>query len=71
MRQIRITRVGGPKSSRFAKRKTRLRAQAQCAIRVCALGINFADTMAHRALPRRAELPFVPGYEVAAHRRGG
>ncbi|HEX3746857.1 MAG TPA: zinc-binding dehydrogenase [Bryobacteraceae bacterium] len=66
MRQIWITRVGGPEVLEVREAPDPTPGPGELRIRVRAAGINFADTMARIGLyPDAPKLPFVPGYEVA------
>lgn len=66
MRQIWITRVGGPEVLEVREAQDPVPGPGEVRIRVRAAGINFADTMARVGLyPDAPKLPFVPGYEVA------
>ncbi len=66
MRQIWITRVGGPEVLEVREAQDPTPGPGEVRIRVRAAGINFADTMARVGLyPDAPKLPFVPGYEVA------
>jgi len=66
MRQIWITRVGGPEVLQIREAQDPNPGPGELRIRVRAAGINFADTMARIGLyPDAPKLPFVPGYEVA------
>jgi len=66
MRQIWITKVGGPEVLQIREAADPTPGQGEVRIRVRALGINFADTMARIGLyPDAPKLPFVPGYEVS------
>jgi synaptic vesicle membrane protein VAT-1 len=66
MRQIWITRVGGPEVLQVREAEDPKPGPGELRIRVRAAGINFADTMARIGLyPDAPKLPFVPGYEVA------
>ena len=66
MRQIWITRVGGPEVLEVREAPDPAPGPGEVRIRVRAAGINFADTLARIGLyPDAPKLPFVPGYEVA------
>jgi NADPH:quinone reductase-like Zn-dependent oxidoreductase len=66
MRQIWITRAGGPEVLQVREAPDPIAGPGEVRIRVRAAGINFADTMARVGLyPDAPKLPFVPGYEVA------
>ncbi len=66
MRQIWITRVGGPEVLEVREAPDPTPGPGEVRIRACAAGINFADTLARVGLyPDAPKLPFVPGYEVA------
>ncbi len=66
MRQIWITRPGGPEVLEIREAADPSPAAGEVRIRVRAIGINFADTMARLGLyPDAPPLPFVPGYEVS------
>jgi len=66
MRQIWITRAGGPEVLQIREAADPAPAAGEVRIRVRAIGINFADTMARLGLyPDAPPLPFVPGYEVS------
>ena len=66
MRQIWITRVGGPEVLEVREVQDPTPEPGEVRIRVRAAGINFADTLARIGLyPDAPKLPFVPGYEVA------
>jgi NADPH:quinone reductase-like Zn-dependent oxidoreductase len=66
MRQIWITRAGGPEVLQVREAQDPNPGPGELRIRVRAAGINFADTMARVGLyPDAPKLPFVPGYEVA------
>ena len=66
MRQVWITRKGGPEVLQVREAADPQAASGELRIRVRAAGVNFADLMARRGLyPDAPPLPFVPGYEVA------
>ena len=66
MRQVWITRKGGPEVLQVREAPDPQPASGELRIRVRAAGVNFADLMARRGLyPDAPPLPFVPGYEVA------
>lgn len=66
MRQIWITRTGGPEVLQVREAPDPTPGPGELRVRVRAAGINFADTMARIGLyPDAPALPFVPGYEVA------
>ncbi len=66
MRQVWITRKGGPEVLQVREGPDPQPGQDEVRIRVRAAGVNFADLMARRGLyPDAPPLPFVPGYEVA------
>jgi len=66
VRQVWITRRGGPEVLRLREAPDPHPGPGEVRIRVRAAGVNFADLMARRGLyPDAPKLPFVPGYEVA------
>lgn len=66
MKEVVITRAGGPEVLRLQERPTPTPAQGQVRITVKAAGINFADILARKGLyPDSPPLPCVVGYEVA------
>ena len=66
MRQVWITRKGGPEVLEVRQAPDPQPGPDEVRIRVRAAGVNFADLMARRGLyPDAPKLPFVPGYEVA------
>ena len=66
MRQVWITRKGGPEVLEVREAPDPQPRGGEVRIRVRAAGVNFADLMARRGLyPDAPRLPFVPGYEVA------
>lgn len=66
MRQIWISRAGGPEVLEVREAPDPEPAAGQVRIRVAAVGVNFADLMARMGTyPDAPPLPFVPGYEVA------
>ena len=66
MRQIWISRVGGPEVLQVREAADPLPATGQVRVRVRAAGVNFADTMARIGLyPDAPKIPCVVGYEVA------
>jgi synaptic vesicle membrane protein VAT-1 len=66
VRQVWITRKGGPEVLEVRQAPDPQPGADEVRIRVRAAGVNFADLMARRGLyPDAPKLPFVPGYEVA------
>ncbi len=66
MRQIFITRSGGPEALKVLERPDPAPSRGEVLIRVKAAGINFADILARQGLyPDAPKLPCVVGYEVA------
>jgi NADPH:quinone reductase-like Zn-dependent oxidoreductase len=66
MRQVWITRTGGPEVLEVREAPDPEPGEGQVRIRVAAAGVNFADTMARIGLyPDAPRLPAVVGYEVA------
>ncbi|GAC1337184.1 MAG: medium chain dehydrogenase/reductase family protein [Myxococcales bacterium] len=66
MRQIWISRKGGPEVLELREAPDPPPQAGQVRIRVRAAGVNFAETLARLGLyPDAPRLPFVPGYEVA------
>ena len=66
MKQVVITKAGGPEVLRTEVVADRDPAGAEVRIRVRASGVNFADIMARRGLyPDAPKLPTVVGYEVS------
>jgi len=66
VRQVWITRKGGPEVLEMREAPDLQPGPDEVRIRVRAAGVNFADLMARRGLyPDAPKLPFVPGYEVA------
>ena len=66
MRQIVITKSGGPEVLSIQERKDEKPGKGEVAIRVNAAGINFADIMARKGLyPDAPKPPCVVGYEVS------
>jgi NADPH:quinone reductase-like Zn-dependent oxidoreductase len=65
VRQVWITRKGGPEVLEMREAPDPQPGPDEVRIRVRAAGVNFADLMARRGLyPDAPKLPFVPGYEV-------
>jgi len=66
MRQVWITRRGGPEVLQVREAPDPTPGPGEVLIRVSAAGVNFADVMARMGLyPDAPPLPFVVGYEVA------
>ena len=66
MRQIVITKKGGPEVLSVQEREDRPPGVGEVALRVRAAGINFADIMARKGLyPDAPKPPCVVGYEVS------
>jgi NADPH:quinone reductase-like Zn-dependent oxidoreductase len=66
MRQIVITRTGGPEVLKVQERPDPAPGPGEVRVRVKAAGINFADVLARQGLyPDAPKLPTVVGYEVA------
>jgi len=66
MRQIWIAKVGGPEVLEIREAQDPVPAAGQVRVRVKAIGVNFADTVARVGFYQDAPpIPFVPGYEVA------
>lgn len=66
MRQVVITRAGGPEVLEIRETATPEPGPGEVRIQVSAAGINFADTLARKGLyPDAPPLPCVVGYEVA------
>jgi NADPH:quinone reductase-like Zn-dependent oxidoreductase len=66
MRQVWITRRGGPEVLQVREAADPVPAEGEVRIRVAAAGINFADVLARMGLyPDAPPLPTVVGYEVA------
>lgn len=66
MRQIWITRAGGPEVLQVRETDDPTPGPGQVRVRVEAAGVNFADLMGRMGTyPDAPPLPFVPGYEVA------
>ncbi len=66
MRQVWITKVGGPEVLEVREAKDPEPGDGQVRVRVHAAGVNFADCMARIGLyPDAPKLPAVVGYEVA------
>ncbi|HEU0302436.1 MAG TPA: hypothetical protein VFR37_23455, partial [Longimicrobium sp.] len=66
MRQVWITRRGGPEVLQVREAPDPRPAEGEIRIRVAAAGINFADVLARMGLyPDAPPLPTVVGYEVA------
>jgi NADPH:quinone reductase-like Zn-dependent oxidoreductase len=66
VRQIWITRRGGPEVLQVKEAPDPVAGEGQVRVRVAAAGVNFADTMARIGLyPDAPKLPTVVGYEVA------
>ncbi|HWE25419.1 MAG TPA: zinc-binding dehydrogenase [Myxococcales bacterium] len=66
MRQVWITRKGGPEVLEVREAPDPQPKPGEVRIRVRAAGVNFADLMMRRGLyPGAPRMPFVPGYEVA------
>lgn len=66
MRQIFITRSGGPEVLKLQETHDPTPTQGEVLIRVKAAGINFADVLARQGLyPDAPKLPCVVGYEVS------
>lgn len=66
MRQIVITKHGGPGVLRIQERADIKPAKGEVSIRVQACGVNFADILARQGLyPDAPKVPCVVGYEVA------
>ena len=69
MRAIQITEFGGPEVLRLADLPEPVAGDGEVLIRVTRAGMNFADTHQRtNSYVQRAELPFVPGSEVAGVR---
>ncbi len=69
MRAIRIEEWGGPEVLVLAEIERPAPADGEVLVRVARAGVNFADTHAREdAYVAKAELPFVPGSEVAGVR---
>ena len=67
MRQVFITRTGGPEVLELREAPDPLPTSGAVRIRVKAAGVNFADIMARKGLyPDAPKLPAVVGYEVSA-----
>ena len=68
MRQIVITRSGGPEVLAVREAPDPAPGRGEVAVRVKASGINFADILARKGLyPDAPPTPCVVGYEVAGH----
>lgn len=66
MRQVWITRRGGPEVLKVREAPDPVPGPGEVLIRVAAAGVNFADVMARMGLyPDAPKLPCVVGYEVA------
>jgi NADPH:quinone reductase-like Zn-dependent oxidoreductase len=66
MRQVWITRRGGPEVLQVREAPDPVPAEGEVRIRVAASGVNFADALARMGLyPDAPPLPAVVGYEVA------
>lgn len=66
MRQVWITRRGGPEVLRVREAADPVPGEGEIRIRVAAAGVNFADVLARMGLyPDAPPLPAVVGYEVA------
>src|ERR1700760_3870511 len=66
MKQIWITRAGGPEVLQIREAPDPTPAPGQVRIRVEASGVNFADIMGRMGLyPDLPPMPVVPGYEVS------
>jgi len=66
MRQVFITRRGGPEVLELREAPDSLPTRGAARIRVKAAGVNFADTLARKGLyPDAPKLPAVVGYEVS------
>src|SRR5688500_4792267 len=66
MRQVWITRRGGPEVLQVREAPDPVPGPGEVLIRVSAAGVNFADVMARMGLyPDAPPLPCVVGYEVA------
>src|SRR6516165_9335871 len=66
MRQIWITKIGGPEVLQVREAPDPVAGPGQVRVRVRAAGINFADLMARVGLyPDAPKIPCVVGYEVA------
>src|SRR3954447_14093886 len=69
MRAIQITEFGGPEGLRVVELDQPEPADGQVLVRVTKAGVNFADThQRHNQYVAKAELPLVPGSEVAGVR---
>jgi synaptic vesicle membrane protein VAT-1 len=68
MRQVVITKSGGPHVLTIREQEDKRPGTGEVAIRVKAAGINFADIMARKGLyPDAPKPPCVVGYEVSGH----
>lgn len=68
MKQIVITRTGGPEVLAIEEKQDPSPGKGEVAIRVNASGINFADILARKGLyPDAPRVPCVVGYEVSGH----
>ncbi len=68
MRQIFITKSGGPEVLKIQETEDRQPGEGEVVIRVSASGINFADIMARKGMYLDApKPPCVIGYEVSGH----
>jgi NADPH:quinone reductase-like Zn-dependent oxidoreductase len=66
LRQVFITRTGGPEVLELRETPDPLPTSGAVRIRVKAAGVNFADIMARKGLyPDAPRLPAVVGYEVS------
>src|SRR5579863_7660498 len=69
MRAIQITEFGGPEVLRLTELPTPVAADGEVLIEVKRAGLNFADTHQRtNSYVAKAELPLVPGSEVAGVR---
>ena len=66
MKEIRITRFGGPPVLRLVEGPSPALTAGHVRIKVSAAGINFADVQMRMGLyPEAPRIPFVPGFEIA------
>src|SRR5947209_13763300 len=66
MKQIWITKAGGPEVLQVKEARDPAPAAGEVRIRVEASGVNFADIMGRMGLyPDLPRMPVVPGYEVS------
>ena len=66
MRQIWIPKIGGPEVLELREAPDPVPAAGKVRVRVKAIGVNFADTVARVGFYQDAPpIPFVPGYEVS------